>query len=91
VERGIKDPLIHIEIDQEEDMSVVRVKDNAGGIEEEVITRIFEPYFSTKKGSGTGLGLYMSKMIIEENMEGELSVCNDTNGALFTIKVKHER
>ena len=55
--------------------NIIRIEDNAGGIPKDVINRVFEPYFTTKdEGKGTGLGLYMSKMIIEDNMKGNLSV-----------------
>ncbi len=54
-----------------------------------MIDRIFEPYFTTKpQGQGTGLGLYMSKMIIEQNMDGVLSVKNNKQGAEFSIEFK---
>jgi PAS domain S-box-containing protein len=66
----------------------VTVRDNGGGIPEHVLTRIFEPYFTTKEdGKGTGIGLYMSKMIIEDNMEGSLQARNTSYGAEFTIKM----
>jgi len=62
----------------------VSVRDNGGGITVDVLDKIFEPYFSTKK-MGTGIGLYMSKMIIERNMNGKILACNIKGGSEFTV------
>jgi len=81
-----KNSEINIEIDSNENEGIIRIFDNAGGIPDHVITRVFEPYFTTKEqGKGTGLGLYMSKMITEDNMDGKLEVENFKNGVVFTL------
>jgi len=82
IENKIKNAKIVIKL---ENRSII-IRDNAGGIPDKVIDRIFEPYFTTKEqGKGTGMGLYMSKMIIEENMHAKLSVKNYMNGAEFRM------
>jgi C4-dicarboxylate-specific signal transduction histidine kinase len=64
----------------------VEVEDNAGGIAPNLLEKIFEPYFTTKdEGKGTGIGLYLSKMIVENNMHGQLRVANAEKGARFTL------
>jgi C4-dicarboxylate-specific signal transduction histidine kinase len=79
---------VTITISKEEERSVVTIADNGGGIPEDIIDKIFEPYFSTKgPEQGTGLGLFMSKTIIEKNMSGHLTVRNSGDGAEFRIEV----
>ena len=68
---------------------LVTVGDNGGGIAEDILQRIFEPYFTTKEqGKGTGIGLYMSKEIIERHMDGKIFAGNKDDGALFTIELE---
>ena len=90
-ERDIKNGKIVIHSYHEHDNMVITIADNAGGIPKEVIGKIFDPYFTTKEeGKGTGIGLYMSKMIIDQNMKGSLTVKNEGEGALFMIVLNKE-
>lgn len=73
---------------KEIDELLINVSDNAGGIENSIISKVFEPYFSTKSLNGTGLGLYMSKMIIENNFNGTIEVQNINDGASFKLKLQ---
>ena len=75
---------IVVSLQERDGNGLVTVTDNGGGIEVESLDRIFEPYFSTKE-LGTGIGLYMSKMIIERNMGGSITARNVEGGAEFTI------
>ncbi|MBJ6798783.1 GAF domain-containing sensor histidine kinase [Geomonas propionica] len=85
--RKVEHPSIRIEVGEEDGRSLVMLRDNGGGIPEEISDRIFDPYFSTKGPQGTGIGLYMSKMIIERNMGGSLTAGNADGGAMFRVKV----
>lgn len=88
VEKKIQNPTIWIRGTEHNGFAELIIEDNAGGISNEVINRIFEPYFTTKKSKdGTGLGLYMSKIIVEEHCKGKLSVENGEYGAKFTITI----
>lgn len=88
LERNIISPQIKVTIKNGTTYGLVKIEDNAGGVPEEIIKNIFEPYFTTKhKSKGTGIGLYMSKTIIENNMNGFINVRNSKDGACFTIKV----
>jgi len=85
--RATENPLIRIVTAADNGRAVVTVTDNAGGIPAEILDNIFDPYFSTKGVQGTGIGLYMSKTIIERNMGGVLSVRNTGDGAEFRIEI----
>lgn len=88
LERKIPNPRIDVEIKAGKKYVIVKVQDNAGGVRENIIEKIFEPYFTTRyKTQGTGIGLYMAKNIIERNMHGFINVSNNKKGAVFTIKV----
>lgn len=85
----VNHPTIKIEFLSDESYNYLSITDNAGGIKTKPIDKIFEPYFTTKEDSGgTGIGLYMSKLIIEKSMGGILIVKNEENGASFTIRLK---
>ncbi len=86
IENEIKHPYIKIKTYKKDKKLILEVSDNGGGIKKSIIDKVFDPYFSTKtKKDGTGLGLYMSKIIIEEHCDGKIDVSNDENGAVFRI------
>lgn len=82
--RDIRHGRIHVSLRRAEGQIRVGVADNGGGVPPEVLERLFEPYFSTKEG-GTGIGLYMSKMIIERSMGGRIEVRNVNGGTEFAL------
>jgi signal transduction histidine kinase len=86
VERKVAGGVIRVSVGMEDGMAVVRVADNGGGIPEDVLPKIFDPYFTTKP-QGTGIGLYMSKIIVENNMGGRIEARNVEGGAEFAIFV----
>jgi signal transduction histidine kinase len=88
IDNRIESPYIKISLREESGKSILSIEDNGGGIPPEIMEKIFEPYFTTKHQSvGTGLGLYMSKTIIERNLKGQLRVENLKSGAKFSIIV----
>ena len=83
-EREIKNKKIWITIDDE-----IKIEDNAGGIGKDIIDKIFDPYFTTKfQSQGTGIGLYMSKVIITKHFQGDLLAYNSDKGAVFVIRME---
>lgn len=88
LEKAIQNRKIVVSHDFNENYAIIEIQDNAGGIPKDIITRVFDPYFSTKKSkNGTGLGLYMSKKIIEQYCLGKISVKNKNDGAIFKIEL----
>ncbi len=84
VERKVPKGNIHITLSHTDGNARVEIADNAGGIPADILPNIFDPYFTTK-AKGTGIGLYMSKMIIENGMNGSLVANNSESGACFTV------
>ncbi|MBF0538183.1 MAG: ATP-binding protein, partial [Nitrospirae bacterium] len=86
--REIANPRISIDSYEQDNNVVIEITDNAGGISPEIMDNIFFPYYSTKEEvHGTGLGLYMAKMIIEEHCHGTLSARNTKDGASFSVEI----
>ncbi len=89
-ERSIENPVIRITSKDMDSGACLEICDNGGGIPENIISRVFEAYYSTKnEKNGTGLGLYMSKMIVDEHHKGFINVENRQGGACFTIMIRH--
>jgi signal transduction histidine kinase len=81
-------PRVKIICSHKSDSALVTFKDNGGGIPSEILEKIFDPYFTTKfMSQGTGMGLYISKMIIEKHMGGRILIANDAAGAEVTIEL----
>jgi signal transduction histidine kinase len=89
--KDIPNPHIKVNMDLIDDDLILTIQDNAGGIPQDIILDIFNPYFSTKGKNGTGIGLYMSKKIIQEHMNGSIEVKNIDNGAMFTITIPYSQ
>ncbi|MDX4050887.1 PAS domain S-box protein [Aliarcobacter skirrowii] len=87
VQNGIKNRELFIKTYKKDDFTYLEIVDNALGIKDEIKDKMYEPYFTTKhQSSGTGLGLFISKIIIENSFEGEISHTNTQNGSIFELK-----
>jgi PAS domain S-box-containing protein len=84
------DKVIKVEASKINNSIIIKVKDNADGVKEEFLEKIFEPRFTLKENSGSGVGLYMSRIIVEESFGGKIWAENDNEGAVFTIKIPVE-
>lgn len=90
--RAISQPKIWIKVNHNDHQVVITIEDNGGGIKENIIKKIFDPYFTTKyKIGGTGLGLYMARLIIVNSFHGDIHVTNSSRGAKFTLYFPRER
>ncbi len=85
--RKIKDGKIDVKIYVKDNKCITEVFDNGGGIEALPVEKVFEPFYTHGKKDGTGIGLFMSKLIVENNMEGQLKASNFEEGAKFTISI----
>jgi flavorubredoxin len=91
VSRNLERVRVTVSAYKNDEFTVLSITDNCGGIDEKILPKIFDPYFTTKhKSMGTGLGLHIAKMIIEDNMNGILMAKNSNGGAEFIIKIKNE-
>jgi len=86
IDKNTINPQINIDVEENDDKFTLKISDNGGGIDESILYKIFDPYFSTKtEKNGTGLGLYISKILIENYSAGLLNVNNIENGVCFEI------
>jgi PAS domain S-box-containing protein len=85
IKNNIKDGMVYVKSYKEKEGLVIEVNDNGGGIPDDIIDKVFDPYFSTKSKNGTGLGLYMCKVIIEDQLKGTIEIFNRNYGAVCKI------
>ena len=92
LEKNIENPKLKVQLNRDDANVYMKICDNAGGVPQEIIEKIFDPYFTTKHESvGTGIGLFMSQKMIREHFKGTLSVENENDGAVFTIALPRQK
>ena len=82
-----EEPKINVCVEDSDNKILIFIRDNAGGISDDNLPHIFEPYFSTKAKNGTGLGLYMSQVIVEKQFDGKISVETSSSGTTFIVEI----
>ena len=87
MEREVSNARIDLHASRDGDYACITIQDNAGGIPETILEKIFKPYFSTKADKGTGIGLYMVQTILHERFKGSIEATNGAEGALFTLRI----
>ncbi len=88
LERDVVNKRLRLNLKRQEDIAILTIGDNGGGVPLDIMDKIFDPYFSTKdKKNGTGLGLYMTKIIVEKHLNGNIIVENRDGGAQFKIAI----
>lgn len=86
VSNNQENPFIEVKVYEDDDCVITDISDNGMGIDEKILFKIFDPYFTTKdEKTGTGLGLYMSKMIIEDHLHGKIEAYNIKDGVCFRV------
>lgn len=80
-------PYVAINLSQDESKFIITIEDNANGVNSELLDKIFEPFFTTKGGDGTGMGLYLCKLIFEKKLRGDIRLANAKNPTKFEIEL----
>ncbi|MCV6606854.1 MAG: HAMP domain-containing histidine kinase [Campylobacterales bacterium] len=87
LEKEIETPIVSINVYTEDNKGYIEIEDNGGGIPEDVLPKIFDSYFTTKGEKGTGIGLHLCKLIIEDNMNGKITAHTEDGKAMFKIEL----